>query len=139
MKFKEAIKTTILVVFLLGAFLFIVYATTEVADAMGKSGTEVITTETEETETETEIGLNAKEIGLGMYEEDDYLYVICDVVELNEDTFCTVMPNGELHEYYMIEDYPIDDNGRPYFTLVCFKVAMENQEDYTKYEVVTVR
>ena len=67
----------------------------------------------------------------------EYEYVICDVKGTIIDTSSDItriqceMPNGELHEY-KIEDAPEGE-----IELVCFRTI--NQDDYTSYEVVSVR
>lgn len=72
---------------------------------------------------------------LEMHKPKDYTYPICSVVETynteNETILVCEMPNGELHEY-KIEDAP---EGK--IELVCFKTT--NQDNYTSYEVVSVR
>lgn len=120
----KKVKDILLALLLLSAFLFVVYATTEVADAMNSTYKEEMATETE---------TNSEE------QYENYTYVICDVTETNTKFFVAEMPNGELHEYYMVEDYPIDELGNPYFELVCFKVTMETQDNYSTYEIVAVR
>lgn len=71
--------------------------------------------------------------------EDDITYIICDVVKFNETHFLVEMPDGEWSPFplSMVEDAPIDDNGNPYFELVCFRV--EYREHTTHYKVVGVR
>lgn len=67
------------------------------------------------------------------------VYVICDVTEnydteVDEQTLTVLvceMPNGELHQYGII-DAPDGD-----ITVVCFKT--ENQDDYSVYEVVACK
>ncbi len=111
-------RKLVILTMLLSAITFNAYGTENV-DAT----TEIETMKTEVTEPET----------------TEYIYVICDVTETNEEFFTALMPNGELHEYYMVEDFPIDEEGNPSFELVCFKVATETQDDYSTYETVTVR
>ena len=71
--------------------------------------------------------------------EQNYTYPICDVVELNAETFTAILPNGNLEVFYMIEDFPIDEEGNPYFELVCFKVPTETMDNLNTWEVVGVR
>lgn len=84
------------------------------------------------TPTETEQELSEPET------EEEYLYILCEVTEINTDTYMCLMPNGELHEFFMFQDPPIDDNGNPYFEQVFFKVHKANQDDYTKYKPIGV-
>ena len=110
--------------------------------------TEPIETETEvselvtETETETEIVFDEITtpipviVGVDEY-EDDY-YIFCSVEEIKSDTFVVRLPNGELEEFYMLSDPPIDDNGNPMFTIVVFKVAKHECYDFDKWVAFSV-
>lgn len=74
-------------------------------------------------------------LGCVGYSKTETYYVICDVVESAEtkydETHITCeMPNGTLH-VYRITDAPEE------IELAVFKTT--NQDDYTKYEVITVR
>jgi hypothetical protein len=118
---KKVLLTSILVGTIAGlscCFLMDVQMKKEKAETVFETETESVVTETT---------------------QQDYIYIICDVTETNHDTFTALMPNGELHIYNMIEDYPVDENNNPCFTLVCFRVDKGNQDDYTMYEVVAIR
>ena len=145
MKFKKAIKTMILVTFMLGVYLFIIYATTQIADAMNETKApteattetelvEVITTETEEIEFEEEITTPIPVPDMiGMYEVDGYYHIFCTVIECNEDTFTCVLPNGEMEIFYMITDPPVNDEFEPYFEQIIFVVPIEDYYDLNKW------
>ena len=77
-------------------------------------------------------------IGVGMYEYNGVIFIHCEVTETNSDTFVTLLPNGELHEFYMIQDPPIDDNGNPWFSLVWFVVEKGNESNLDAWRVLTV-
>ena len=78
------------------------------------------------------------QIDKGTYEYKDMYYIFCNVTECNADTFIVEI-NGEYEEFYMIDDYPIDENGKPEFESVVFKVLKQCYEDYDAWIVVDVR
>ena len=65
--------------------------------------------------------------------EQKYVYIICDVKSNDFGTLTVEMPNGELHNYVIIDP----PEGK--IELVTFRVETENQSDYSEYEVVAVR
>ena len=71
--------------------------------------------------------------------EKEYVYVICDITDINESFFWALMPNGEIQRFHMIQDPPMDENGAPYFELVVFKVPSDGMDNYDNYETLTVR
>ena len=101
-----------------------VYALTEYV----KANTMEIETETNETE----------KLDVGIYEYKDTYYIFCIVTECNDETFTVVAPNGSLQEFYLMDDYPIDDNGNPCFESVVFKVLEQCYEDYDAWIVIDV-
>ena len=132
-------KQILLTIFLLSAFLFVIYATVQVADAMNETNTtetetEIVTTETEfdfSTEITTPIPVEGT---IGMYEYDGYYYLLCTVIECNEDTFTVVLPNGEMEIFYMIPDPPVDDELNPYFERITFVVPVEEIDNLDSWE-----
>ena len=139
-------KYILLALFLLSAFLFVVFATVQIADAMNETYMET-TTETEtETEIETEFTTETDFVDeiptpmpvpntTNMYEYEGYYYMLCRVVECNEDTFTVVLPNGEMEIFYMVEDPPIDEEWNPYFEQVTFVIPVEDIDNLDKWEV----
>ena len=97
--------------------------------------TEYVKANTETIETET---IENNQMDIGTYEYKDTYYIICNVTECNMETFTVVVPNGSLQEFYMIDDFPIDDNGNPYFESVMFKVLKQGYEDYDAWIVIDV-
>ena len=71
--------------------------------------------------------------------ETNYTYIICDVVELDTETFTALLPNGNLEIFYMIEDYPCDEQNNPYFEIVCFKIPTDTIDNLDTWEVVALR
>jgi hypothetical protein len=137
MKIRNAIKTTLLVTFLLGAFLFVVYATTQIADAMGETETTETETETDFPDFSTEV-TTTTEICLGVEADENYFYIFCEVVETTPETFTALLPNGNLETFYMIQDPPIDDEGNPWFSVVVFRVEKGNESNLDAWRVLTV-
>ena len=102
------------------------------AEVIAEIPTETVSTETISVET------TQTPMELGTYEYGNKYYVLCEVTECNMETFTIVAPDGSLQEFYMIEDYPIDDNGNPIMKTVLFKVLKSAYEDYNAWIVIDV-
>ena len=138
-KGQAKILTIVSLILLVCAFLFVIYATVQVADAMNKTYIDQTETESEYTDTETDTEITTPiPVSAGIYEYEDMYYIFCVVTSCNEETFTAQLPNGEYESFYMIEDYPIDDNGNPYFESVVFKVLKEFYADYDAWIVMDV-
>ena len=125
---------------IVGAILFVkgidrVFSEEILTESTENKETETITVI--ETEFEEEI-TTPTEISLGIEEYKGDWFVFCVVTEIREDTFVVEMPWGDLEEFYMMQDPPIDDFGNPYFTTVVFRVPKELWTDFSKYEVISV-
>ena len=71
--------------------------------------------------------------------ETEYVYIICDITDVNESYFWALMPNGDVQRFHMVQDPPMDENGAPYFELVVFEVPSDEMENYDNYKTLTVR
>jgi hypothetical protein len=136
MKNINKAKDFILIAFLLGAFLFVVYATVELADVplLLDTVSAEITTETEFSETTEEIVMET-ETEISFLEQ--FIHIEAEVLNYNMDTGIieVVMPNGEIHSYFM-PDVPINEDGTSCIKSVVLMATRENEEDYIKYQVV---
>ena len=141
MNIKKVIKNTLLVIFLLGLYLCVIFGMAQINELYKeniKTETE-IETETEEIESETSTETGYKPPvqvpnTIDMYEYNGYYYMICRVVECNKETFTVILPNGETKVLDMIQDPPVDDELNPYFQRITFVVLVEDYDDVTKWE-----
>lgn len=112
-----------------------------IANAFPETETETeFTTElpfTPTTELEEEV-TTTTEIVPGIEADDKYLYIFCEVTETTPNTFTALLPNGNLEEFYMIQDPPIDSNGNPWFSVVVFRVEKGNEDNLDAWKVLTV-
>ena len=62
----------------------------------------------------------------------DYYTISCTVTETFDECFITKMPNGELYEFpmEMVENPPLNKDGKPDFSLVTFKVKEDAECGY---------
>ena len=74
----------------------------------------------------------------GIYEFGNTYYILCEVTECNPETFDAIVPNGNIETFYMVDDYPIDDNGNPIMKSVLFKVLKSAYDDYDAWVVIDV-